>query len=110
MTTVSIVTLQPAPRTDHITEDGTELQQLPYPFHVDPSGAIERQDFWRGIAAAVVGFVADPYRQEVDRYWEEVRDDPQQVVGMYVVTADGEGGMGTWPIAIDTVTVTEVER
>ncbi len=89
-----IVTLQPAAHVDHITEDGTELTKLPYPFHVNVHGEIQRQDFWKGNPERVVGFVSDLHRQEVDLSWDEVYGDPQRAVGQYVITQDSEPEAG----------------
>lgn len=102
-----IITLQPAPRTDHITADGTELTQLPYPFHVAADGTVQRQDFWHGNPKSVVGFAHDPSVQRVDLWWDDAVKDPQQAVGKYVVTRDDKGGMAVHVIAIESVTVTE---
>lgn len=102
-----IITLQPSPRVDHLTEDGTELTQLPYPFHVDAKGDIQRQDFWRGNPAKVIGFTNDPAVQRVDLWWDDAVKDPQQAVGKYVVTRDDKGGMSVHVIAIQSATVHE---
>lgn len=99
-----IVTLQPAAHVDHITEDGTELTKLPYPFHVNVHGEIQRQEFWKGNPERVVGFVSDLARQEVDLSWDEVYSDPQRAVGQYVITQDSEGGWATHQLAIMRVT------
>lgn len=105
---MDIITLQPAPNVDHITDDGTELTRLPYPFHVRADdGGIERQDFWQGSVARVVGFVADLNRQEVDLWWRDAAKDPQRAVGMYVITQDDKGDMATQMTAISTVKVTQ---
>lgn len=102
-----IITLQPSAVTDHITEDGTELQKLPYPFHVDEDGNVERQDFWRGDPAAVLGFQDRVDVQQVDLWWREVVADPQRAVGKYMVTVDSDGDIATRTIAIESVHVTE---
>lgn len=116
-----IITLQPSAHTDHITADGTELTQLPYPFHVDAAtGLIGRQDFWRGDPLAVVGFVADPARIEIDLTWREyveglaghdrddlVPADPTSIVGMYVITRDDKGQWGTHVAAISSIRISE---
>jgi hypothetical protein len=103
-----VITLQPADRTDHITEDGTELTQRPYPFHVRADdGHIERQDFWRGNPLQVVGFAERLDGRAVDVFWRTIAEDPQRAVGMYVVTADSRGGWATHLSAIAEVRVTE---
>lgn len=108
--TSKIITLQPAAGTDQITEDGTELQQLPYPFHVlAEDGSIERQDFWQGNPLRVIGFAARLDREQVDLWWRDVARDPQRAVGMYVVTQDSRGGMAVHLSAIAKVEVHEVD-
>lgn len=102
-----IITLQPSAITDQITDDGTELQQLPYPFHVDENGNVLRQDFWRGDPAAVIGFQDRVDVQRVNLWWKQVVADPQRAVGKYAVTVDSDGGMATRVVAIASVTVTE---
>jgi hypothetical protein len=104
---MKIVTLQPSAVTDQITEDGTELQQLPYPFHVRQDGLLDG-DFWRTQAVAAVGFQADSVVPRIDLLWRDAVSDPERAVGMYLVTRDAEGGWATWEIAIQAVTVTEV--
>jgi hypothetical protein len=100
-----VIKLQPAPRVDHITDDGRELTQLPYPFYVAEDGKVDRQDFWRGDPYAVIGFQEDLARQQIDLWWDDVVKDPQSAVGKYVVTRDSRGGMGVHVIAIDSVEV-----
>lgn len=95
-----IVTLQPAAHVDQITDDGDELTRLPYPFHVNVHGEIQRQDFWKGNPERVIGFVSDLYRQEVDLDWDEVFRDPQRAVGQYVITQDKSGTWATHTLAI----------
>lgn len=99
-----MIKLQPSPRVDHITADGHEMTQLPYPFYVAEDGSIDRQDFWRGNPAAVVGFQKDLAVQQVDLWWDDVVQDPQRAVGMYVVTT-GKTGLGVHMLAISEVTV-----
>jgi hypothetical protein len=96
------VTLQPSARTDHITDDGHELQQLPYPFHVNEHGEILRQDFWRGDPERVIGFQANLHVMNIDLWWLQVWDKPELAVGKYVVTADSEGNWSTHMIAISS--------
>lgn len=105
--TVRVHTLHFSPRTDKITEDGEELQQVPYPFHANPEGHIGAQDIWQGDPAKVIGFVRKLGEQRVDLRWKEFLNDPQQAVGMYVITADREGNWSTHVGAISEVTTSE---
>jgi hypothetical protein len=90
------ITLQPAPNE-------RDPLKLPYPFHVNQDGEIQRQDVWRGHPLRVCGFAADPHRREIDLRWEDAVTDPQRAVGMHLVTADSEGGMATHLSAIASV-------
>lgn len=99
---MEIITIQPSARTDHITEDGTELQQLPYPFHVNEVGEIQRQDFWQGKVLRVVGLQRDLARHEIDIWWNEVWAEPDRALNNYVVTLDSEGGMAVHVGAISS--------
>ena len=103
-----IITLQPAPRTDHITEDGTELQQLPYPFHVNESGSVLNQEFWCGCPAQIVGFTTDLHRPEIDVWWREVVKTPDRAVRLYMVSANSDGSMCTHINAIMSVRVQDL--
>jgi len=80
---------------------------LPYPFHVEPDGAITRQDFWQGKAVAVIGFASSLLASSIELPW--FKYDPSQApdapVGMYVVTVDSEGRWGTHGSPIETVRV-----
>jgi hypothetical protein len=79
---LTVVKLQPAPRTDHITADGHELTQLPYPLHVLTFNGRVLDDW----ADCVVGFARDLAKQQVDLWWEDyVKGEPEDAVGMYVV-------------------------
>lgn len=105
---MKIITLQPSPRVDQITEDGRELTQLPYPFHVAESGDIDRQDFWRGSPLEVLGFANRLDVQRVDLWWDDALGDPQQAVGKYIVTQDADGTIGTHECAVSRVEVHEL--
>lgn len=98
------ITLQPSAHVDNIV-DGHEMTRLPYPFHVDEDGTVQRQDFWRGDPAAVVGFQRDLSVQRIDVWWDEVVADPQRAVGLYVVTVTAAGQMGVHLAAIASVAV-----
>lgn len=104
---MTIWTLQPADIPDNI-RDGQVYTRRPYPFFVDERGAVQRQDFWRGRVATIIGFVADPMRMEVDLDWTDyVTQDPTSAVGMYVITADRQGAMSTQVAAIAEVKVND---
>lgn len=69
---------------------------VPYPFHIEPSGDVARQDFWKGDPAALIGFQQDANRQTVDLLNRAWQGDPQEAVGMYPVFVTSEGQMFTW--------------
>lgn len=103
---MTTITLQPSPRVDDIADDGTEMTQRPYPFHVDAdTGDVGRQDFWRGDPARVIGFTSRPERQQIDLWWEDAAEDPRRAVGMYAVTAGSDGRWLIHVLAISEVRV-----
>lgn len=105
-----IYRIQPSEHVDHITEDGSELTKLPYPFFVDEEGKIGRQDFWRGEHAQVIGFQKDLAVQKIDLWWRDALEDPQQVVGMYLVTADSKGDWFSHSFAVRDIAVEREEE
>lgn len=96
-----LIKLQPAPHTDQVLGDGTELTQLPYPFYVteDGTGHVGSQEF------RAVGFQKDLARHRIDLHWVDVVKDPQLAVGKYLVTQDKGGGWAVNMSAIDHVEV-----
>lgn len=98
-----MIKLQPASRTDHITDDGTELTQRPYPFWVNDDGDILGGLPTMGVR--VIGFQIDLARHELDLRWADVRADPQLAVGKYLVASDADGGWSVHMPAIETVEV-----
>ena len=70
--------------------------RLPYPYFVDEeTGLIGRQDFWKGYPYQLVGFAENPRAGEIDLWWAEAVQDPDQVSGMYPVTIDADGEIST---------------
>jgi hypothetical protein len=103
---MKIITVQPSAVTDHITGDGHELQQLPYPFHIREDGQLDGS-FWATQADAAVGFQAKLGVPTIDLWWRDAVAEPERAVGMYLVTRKGEH-WATWEIAIQAAHVTEV--
>lgn len=89
---MSYITINFAPHTDKITDDGTELTQVPYPFHVNLDGTVQRQDLWNGNPHRVIGFVQRLDLQQVDLWWSDFVKRPQSVTGMYLITASRNEG------------------
>lgn len=99
-----IIKLQPAEFTDNI-HNGHQMTKLPYPYFVGEDGEIGSQDLWRGDPKQVIGFQRDLAVQKIDLWWADAVDDPQQAVGMYLVTANEEGDWGTHQTAISDVSI-----
>jgi hypothetical protein len=101
-----IVKLQPSEHVDHLTADGTEFTKLPYPFFVDSAtGDVQRQDVWRGKPVRVLGFTRDLAAQHVDLWWQEAtRGDLEDLVGLYIVSQDKDGRIGTHQHAVKSAT------
>jgi hypothetical protein len=93
MTTFKI---QPEEQADH---------KLPYPFFADESGAIGRQDVWKGNPTQVIGFQSDLAVMEIDLLWEDAIQDPDRASGMYLVTADADGNFDTHLTLIESLMV-----
>lgn len=98
---MSTYIVQPSPKTDQICEDGTELTQLPYPFHVTEDGEVINL----ATIERIVGFAKDLAVSQVDLWWRDAIKDPQQAVGMYVVTEDR-----THVMAVHLTAVMRVEQ
>lgn len=94
--------IQPSAFTDQI-RDGHQMTKLPYPFFVNEDGSVGSQDFWKGDPFKVVGFQRDLAVHEIDLWWRDVVTDPQQAVGMYLVTEDVQGSWGTHQTAVESV-------
>lgn len=47
--------IQPGQTTDPKAEYDPKLP-LPYPYHIDDEGNVQRQDFWKGSPARLLGF------------------------------------------------------
>jgi hypothetical protein len=103
---MKIYTFQPSDRTDHITEDGTELTQRPYPFAVFDNGDIVNAEVVG--TQRTVGLACDLAVTHVDVWWRDVVKDPQQAVGKYLITQDANGNYATQTCAIMSVTVRDV--
>lgn len=93
-------TLQPREFTDNIYPDPVhglvEGTKLPYPYHCDPDGNVQRQDFWRGDPLRIIGFQADYEVQRVDLWWNQFVQAPQAAVGMFIVGENDSGGYATY--------------
>jgi len=102
---VTLFKIQPAPKTDHITSDGTELQQRPYPIVVDEYGDVPEPGQRSTGVVRVVGFTKDLARQEIDVPWwmfMRGRCAMSDLVGSYVVIEQASGQLATLMTAVET--------
>jgi hypothetical protein len=98
-----LITIQTSEYADQII-DGEELTKMPYPITADETGRVEGQPFID--TSRVIGFQRDLAVQSIDLRWADAVKDPQQAVGMYVVTQRAQGtGWATWNTAVAEVTV-----
>lgn len=94
---VRTITLQPAMQ---------ENFRQPYPFHVDAAtGDVQQQEFWQGDPAAVLGFQDQVDVQRVDLLWQDAAADPDSIVGKYPVMVRAGGGLYTYTVPVESVTV-----
>lgn len=106
---MSMVRIQTAPVIDGIdadpeTGDLHTRSQLPYPFFADEkTGECSDRSIHRGYR--ILGFQKDLAVQHVDLWWPHAMRDPKQIIGMYVVTVDPQGGMAVWQTGITDVEV-----
>lgn len=112
MTTRRVLTVQPSSFIDNLwsmpSGEVVEGTRLPYPLHVLEDGLVLRQDFWKGDPWRVIGFAARVDVHRIDLTWEAAWAEPERAIGMYLVTAAKGGGMGTWQLAVQSVTEAEV--
>lgn len=90
--------------------DGSLVEgaKQPYPFHVLPDGTVDDvADMWRGDPARVIGFTQEYEDRRLAIRWEELADDPQRAVGLWLVTADGAGHWATHATPVVSIEVTE---
>lgn len=108
--TFTSVVFQPASKVDALTEDGQELTQKPYPFHVDWEGNVlnaEAVSAHHMACKRVVGLQFDIAVQRVDLYWPQVRTNPYWAQNRYIVTEDDHGNYASHVLAIEEVAVYE---
>jgi hypothetical protein len=110
---MKLYTVQPSAFTDNMWDLSgvwVEGHKLPYPFHVTEAGDIERQDFWQGQPKRVVGFAEKLDVHRVDLWWKDTLAEPEQAVGMYLITQDKDGRMHTHQTAVQSITLVEVDE
>jgi hypothetical protein len=97
---MEIITIQPGQESIR--------DSRPYPFHVNATGNVQRQDFWKGKVSWVVGFQRDAEKQTIDHTWAEVWAKPELAVGLFVVTSDEDDKWSTHVNAIESATRSEI--
>lgn len=96
--------IQPAERPDAMSSDGHVGYQLPWPVIANADGSVwGAHDHWCGKVTRVIGFQKDHAKQTLDLGWSGFLLDPQQAVGMYLVTSDKNGTWGVHDTAVSTV-------
>lgn len=103
-----VVAVQLSGSADNLWAVDGELVEgvrMPYPWPVDHDGFVQNQDFWRGDPYRVLGFTSDVDARRIDLRWEDAWPDPQQAVGMYIVTTTSDGTFSTWQVAVQSMTV-----
>lgn len=98
-------------RTIHLNQPGTPLGEynpriaVPYPYHIEPDGAVMRQDFWHGDPAYLVGFQRDGDEQIVNLHTRDWFEGPMEAaVGMFPVFTGSDGGMYSMKLPVKKVT------
>lgn len=71
------------------------MEPLPYPYHIDDTGVVLRQDFWRGTPSCLVGFQKYKTIQRVDVWFKDWFSEDVDVLGMYPVFLDAAGSLYT---------------
>jgi hypothetical protein len=97
-----------SPVTDGLV-DGMELTKLPHPLVIDQAGTV----YDNSLVRAVIGFVGDPARMEIDIHWVElfVAGRPiYQIVGKYAVVQGPDGRWSTLVTAISAFAPLEARR
>lgn len=105
---MKIMTIQPANTS---SGEFDVMKPRPYPFHVNAdSGEVLRQDFWQGDPQMILGFQKTVDVQTMDRMLPDLAKsdtDAHLAVGMFPICVDSKGGMYTYTMPIESVTITE---
>lgn len=90
---MATVSIHPAQTAD-VNAEYDPMVPVPYPYHIEPDGAVGRQELWQGDPARLLGFQAEQDRQRVDLYTEDwLAGDHQRAVGMWPVFTKRGGGI-----------------
>lgn len=102
--------IQEAPAIDNITTDGHVGSQLPWPVVADRDDAHVVVPSSMLAMKRVIGFQRDLAVMQVDVWWKDAVADPQQVVGMYVVSEHIDGHYRVNVTAVDSAEIVESEH
>lgn len=92
------IVIQPKERED---------MTLPYPYHIDASGEVGRQDFWKGKPKKLVGFAASPMIHEVVVNLKSFLKKPKLAIGMFPIFEQADGQWYTYTVYIESISVRE---
>lgn len=111
MSRQTLITFQPAPIVDHVTEDGTELTQLPYPVHAwADNGRVPDHLGGYTEPLRIAGFTRTRDRGQLDASWQTIAYNPQDAVGMFIVCQLPDGNLNILTSPVRDVQVREFER
>ena len=100
------LSIQQAPITDNITDEGHVGARLPLPVVADEEGIVYVPSSGLGMRR-IHGFQNDLAVDQVDVWWSEVFADPSKAVGKYLVATYAGGAMCGHLSAVDSVEVLE---
>jgi hypothetical protein len=117
MSKIKVIHVQPSAFTDNLWSSDREGEmpiegtKLPYPFDARAdNGHILNQALWSGHPFRIVGFNDTPEPGKIWKHFQEIVEDPDQVLNKYVVTQDTGGGMAVHTTAIQEVKVYEFDE
>lgn len=102
--TAEFVSVQVAPEVDGLSADGHARYRTPYPVVIREDGHVGNQSFWQGHTRHAIGFQKDLAKMRIDLFWADAFKDPEQMVGMYLVTDNADGNWGVHRTAVVSAT------
>lgn len=89
------ISIQPSERPDGV---------LPYPYHIDETGGVGRQEFWKGKPLLLMGF-AEKGKHIMSLTFEEFWKKPNDCIGLYPVFEHRGGKWFTYSEQIRSVSI-----
>lgn len=86
--------------------------QLPYPYFIDETGMVGRQDFWKGEPLELIGVDINPTDHGMSGKSIDLKDilkDPEKAIGMYPIFKNSNDEWHTYDEPIESVSVRENE-